>query len=137
MKDGLALAFEPGLELVGENGNGFTAGTIVGPRVVIYRMMPWTRNEMRSFLHQMSSDESRLTGQHHRLHPLGGFHPLRVVRRVGQFGLSDATGHLEDSRCELFEGTTVKLVFGRRRARREKNCEQTRICWSEKKKIVE
>ena len=137
MKDGLALAFEPGLELVGENGNGFTAGTIVGARVVIYRMMPWTRNEMRSFLHQMSSDESRLTGQHHRLHPLGGFHPLRVVRRVGQFGLSDATGHLEDSRCELFEGTTVKLVFGRRRARREKNCKQKRICWSRKRQIVE
>lgn len=35
MKDGLALALESGLELVGKNSDGFATSTVVGSRVVV------------------------------------------------------------------------------------------------------
>lgn len=36
MENGLALTLEPSLELIGKDLDGFTGGTEVGPRVIIY-----------------------------------------------------------------------------------------------------
>lgn len=56
------------------------------------------RNESESFSLVMHwSDQCRLTGQHHRLHPLGGFRPFGIVGRIGQLGLSDTGSHVVDT----------------------------------------